>query len=381
MSICCRPIATPGGGGRELIPRFVGRDRFATASQELRVISQVAEAESVRRDQVLRTVIVGFLNFIARDSLPPGLDLEVDPPDAGTQPTGVVRDPWNLWVFSISTGASYDAEESNQESQWDVNLTADRVTDMWKLGFGVRLDEERETFELDEDDPSLDVRRIERGVRNGFWRGASDRTGHSGSMEKSRHRRLAIRVCSRRPHPPSNTASFHTASTRRGSWLSSISSGTSMRDTTRSRCSASCAQTNGIHALSADLDVRQPWGSLEGGVEFSQYLHDRSRYRIEFDGEVSLQLVRGLVARSRGVCLENPRSDLPPRRGATPEEVLLQLRELQSGYEVRFSFGISYSFGSIFNNVVNPRFGNRGNRFDDDDFNLSPPRSTCSTGR
>ncbi len=24
-------------------------------------------------------------------------------------------------------------------------------------------------------------------------------------------------------------------------------------------------ETNGIHALSAELDVRQPWGSLEGG--------------------------------------------------------------------------------------------------------------------
>jgi hypothetical protein len=50
--------------------------------------------------------------------------------------------------------------------------------------------------------------------------------------------------------------------------------------------------------------------------------------------------------------------------------VLLQLRELRSGYEVRFSFGVRYSFGSLFNNVVNPRFGNRGGDRDfDDDFN------------
>ena len=121
--------------------------------------------------------------------------------------------------------------------------------------------------------------------------------------------------------------------------------------------------------MSANLDVRQPWGSLEGGVEFSQYLHDRSKYRIEFDGEVSLQLVRGLSLDLEGSASRIRDQISLPRRGATPEEVLLQLRELQSGYEVRFSFGISYSFGSIFNNVVNPRFGNRGNRFDDDDFN------------
>jgi hypothetical protein len=36
---------------------------------------------------------------------------------------------------------------------------------------------------------------------------------------------------------------------------------------------------------------------------------------------------------------------------------MLRLRELQSSYELRFSAGVSYSFGSLFNNVVNPRFG------------------------
>ena len=30
---------------------------------------------------------------------------------------------------------------------------------------------------------------------------------------------------------------------------------------------------------------------------------------------------------------------------------------LQSGYEYSFDVGFTYTFGSIFNNVVNPRFG------------------------
>ena len=46
-----------------------------------------------------------------------------------------------------------------------------------------------------------------------------------------------------------------------------------------------------------------------------------------------------------------------PRRGATQEEILLELRELQSGYEYAFEFGLTYTFGSIFSAVVNPRFG------------------------
>jgi hypothetical protein len=45
------------------------------------------------------------------------------------------------------------------------------------------------------------------------------------------------------------------------------------------------------------------------------------------------------------------------RRGATPEEILLRLRELQSGYEYDFSLSLTYTFGSIFSSIVNPRFG------------------------
>jgi hypothetical protein len=46
-----------------------------------------------------------------------------------------------------------------------------------------------------------------------------------------------------------------------------------------------------------------------------------------------------------------------PRRGATEEEVLLELRELRSGYQYGLSFGVTYTFGSIFSAIVNPRFG------------------------
>jgi len=45
---------------------------------------------------------------------------------------------------------------------------------------------------------------------------------------------------------------------------------------------------------------------------------------------------------------------------ASTEDVLLRLRQLSSGYSYFMGFGVSYSFGSIFNTVVNPRFNNGG---------------------
>jgi hypothetical protein len=45
-----------------------------------------------------------------------------------------------------------------------------------------------------------------------------------------------------------------------------------------------------------------------------------------------------------------------PKGGGDQIDVLLRRRALLTGYEYFGHFGVSYTFGSIFNNVVNPRF-------------------------
>jgi hypothetical protein len=52
-----------------------------------------------------------------------------------------------------------------------------------------------------------------------------------------------------------------------------------------------------------------------------------------------------------------------PKGDATTEEVLLRLRQLATGYTYYLNFGFSYSFGSIFNSTVNPRFGRAAGSF------------------
>lgn len=39
--------------------------------------------------------------------------------------------------------------------------------------------------------------------------------------------------------------------------------------------------------------------------------------------------------------------------------MLRRRQALATDYEYELSIGISYTFGSIFNNIVNPRFGGR----------------------
>jgi hypothetical protein len=52
-----------------------------------------------------------------------------------------------------------------------------------------------------------------------------------------------------------------------------------------------------------------------------------------------------------------------PKGAATDEEILLQRRQLETSYRYYAGVSLTYSFGSIFNNIVNPRFDGASGTF------------------
>ena len=92
--------------------------------------------------------------------------------------------------------------------------------------------------------------------------------------------------------------------------------------------------------------------SLEGG----HYFHDFEKRRLSIRGESSLRISEGFSLWFNGrIGLINDQLSLPAE-GATEEEILLNQKELASQYNIRVWWGINYTFGSIYNNVVNTRF-------------------------
>jgi hypothetical protein len=124
------------------------------------------------------------------------------------------------------------------------------------------------------------------------------------------------------------------------------------------------SETHPTHELEIATELRQPWGSISASVRGSQYLHDTSKQSASVFGGVEWRIVKGLSMNLFANYdfihdqLHLPRGEL------SDDDVLARLRELQTGYRYFVSFGLSYSFGSIFNSVVNPRFGSgRGEGF------------------
>jgi hypothetical protein len=111
-------------------------------------------------------------------------------------------------------------------------------------------------------------------------------------------------------------------------------------------------------SLSITLELKQTWGSVEASLEGSHYFHDFNKNRLVLYSELSLRLLKGISLRLYGR-VSRIRDQLSlPKGEATTEEVLLRRRQLATQYYYWTSIGLSYTFGSIYSNVVNPRFGN-----------------------
>jgi hypothetical protein len=50
-----------------------------------------------------------------------------------------------------------------------------------------------------------------------------------------------------------------------------------------------------------------------------------------------------------------------PKGDASADDILSRRRQLQTNYNFFMGFGVTYRFGSVLNNFVNPRFNNSGN--------------------
>jgi hypothetical protein len=119
-------------------------------------------------------------------------------------------------------------------------------------------------------------------------------------------------------------------------------------------------ETLADHRLGTSLSMRQPWGSVSGSVDFTQYLNKPDKYRLSTFGDASVRLFKGFSFSVFGSA-SRTRDQINLRAlGATPEEILVRQRQLASGYSYFMHFSVNYSFGSIFNNIVNPRFGGGG---------------------
>jgi hypothetical protein len=115
-----------------------------------------------------------------------------------------------------------------------------------------------------------------------------------------------------------------------------------------------------LQELSVAYQVQEKWGSINVSLTGSNYFHDFSKNKIELFGFMRLRIIKGLsLSVNGGIAYINDQLNLSGS-DLTEAERLLRLKEQATNFSVQGGVSLTYTFGSIYNNVVNPRFGNGG---------------------
>ena len=123
------------------------------------------------------------------------------------------------------------------------------------------------------------------------------------------------------------------------------------------------SEVRGDQTLTASIDLKQPWGSVSSSLEGAAYFDDFTKRHLVFFNSLDLRLFKGFSFFSFGQ-LSFIRDQLYlPRGDLSDQDRLLRQRQLATSYTYFLNLGLSYSFGSIFNNIVNPRFGGTSGGF------------------
>jgi hypothetical protein len=346
--------AQTGARGREYTLSFIGQGRFDGRSRALTVTSDPSDSEERVRRALATALTVGLLDYLALTSVPASLTVSAEL--AGQTTAGSARaDRWNRWLFSVNGNYELDAEESQRESEWGLSMGADRITPDWKLTFGGNFNESREEFDLDEEQP-LSVERRNRSFEWLTVRSLSDHwsVGAAGELRSSTFDNTALDVVAA-PAIEWNFFPYSMYTRRQLRALYGV--GPSLKRYYEETLFGKLEETRIRQDISVTYEQREQWGTLEGGAEWRNYFPGFDRHRFSVEGEANLRMLRGLSVNLQG-SVSRIRDQLSlPRREASQEEVLLRLRELQSGFQTRIEIGLQYQFGSAFASIVNPRFG------------------------
>lgn len=355
--------AETGGGGTEYTLAFIGRDRFAGQIDTLRYYSKATDVRDDDRRGLVRILKMGLMRFVATTPLADRLQVEFSAPVRSTAGGPPPHDPWNYWAFNIRMNGNLSGEQCCTSVNLNGGVSANRTTDAWKINLSANagynengytyqtLDTLGNLFDTTVTKTQRDYSAtalIVKSLTTHWSLGGRVFGGQSTFLNTDLQLRFA----------PGVEYDFYpySQSTRRLVTLL-YEVGVSHYDYIHETIYDKASETLFDQSLTLSANATQPWGNVNASFQAANYLHDFSKYHLTLFGGGNIRIFKGLSFNIFGSVEKIHDQLYLSSEGLTPSDVLLQRRQLATSYRYFTFFGLSYQFGSIFNNVVNPRFG------------------------
>ncbi|MEM1134953.1 MAG: hypothetical protein AAGI07_03875 [Bacteroidota bacterium] len=262
------------------------------------------------------------------------------------------EDPWNFWIFEIGGNIDFKKETNQSAYELEGEIDLERTTEAWRYRGELEY-----LYQLNEINNNGNI-----------LNSSLEKSGISGSIVKTMGEHWAAGIFGRvysstfsnikqgnslQVALEFNVFPYHKVASKE--FTISYFIGPQVFEYLEPTIYEQLSETRMSHNIAVNLNMRKTWGAAQVKLRGVQFLHDLSKNRLEFSSKLSLRIVKGLFFNVEAD-FDLIRDQLSlPKGDANIEEILLQRRAIATDFETGIAIGLSYTFGSIFNSIVNTR--------------------------
>tara|TARA_Y100000310_G_scaffold345450_1_gene465143 strand:+ start:2549 stop:3655 length:1107 start_codon:yes stop_codon:yes gene_type:complete len=330
---------------------YTGKGRFEGIDNKFSVNYSKTLTGNEIRDLLKETLMKGFIPYLLHTDQADQLELVLhELPETTTEK---IEDPWNNWIFGVRGNMDMEHQDTREEFNYSIGFDGDKVTEHWR----VRLDGfyNKNTLKITESD-------------NSSFTSIRDRKFLGGSIVKSLGNHWSAGVfgdvgtnsvdnfklkSAVAPAIEYSLFDYKEVLTREITFAYQLNYNTQKYlETTIFDVIKDHYYTQSV---SMNLRYRKNWGSIFSSVRASHFLDDPSKNRLSINNWASVRVFKGFSVRVNADFQVIRDQINLPKGEASLEDIILQQRALATTSKLNLGVGMSYTFGSIFNNVLNTR--------------------------
>ena len=346
-----------GSGGSDYTLLFLGQNRFVNINDTVKYTTNKSDSDDQSRIKMVKALKLGLIRYISKSPVADQMSISFPKTTKIEQP----KDDWDYWVFKLSSNGNFSGEKNYNSKYIYSSISANRTTEDLKLNISLsnNYNESNYIYETSSGDETITnitrsqyvnasfIKAIDSKWSWGIWGRAYTSTYDNINFSYSFAPGIEYNVF---PYSESNVHQLRIYYKVYHAFNKYVDETFYFKR----------KEDLWLHSLNVSFSLIEPWGSLSIGPNVENYLNDFANISYGVYSSASLRLFKGFSLSFYFNYYKVGKQVTLPLEGASLEEVLLRRRQLETSFNYYAYFGISYSFGSIFNNFVNPRFGGGG---------------------
>lgn len=343
----------PNGNRGKYSIYFIGKNNFIGMDDKLSFESHPKMTNDEIRSGLKDKIQTGILKYLVKTTDINDLNISITKPESNISDNdSLIVDKWKNWIFEISASGYYEKESSRKVNDFNGRFEVNRYTEDWRIETTLRFFKRIEEF-LSENN-NFKSSRVYKGAYGKIVRSISDHwsTGIFYGLSEDSYENIKF---SNNFSPAIEYSIFPYKEVVRREMVLEYKIGYRKNNYQSKTIYGKNDEFLGIHSFAFKTRYRQNWGDIYSRFSFFTYLHDNSKNRLTFDNYLNIRIFEGFSLRL-GAEIRFIRDQINLAAGqASIEDLLLQQRSIATDFYNEFRLGLTYTFGSAFNNIINTR--------------------------